>query len=517
MFHSIYAGTSMEPKRRYPGGVASRRRFVGAAIAGLASKTDRAVAGSFVYESHNTGHELRHRACLRTPLQRQKTGVAIVGGGVAGLSAAWRLARRGLTDFVVLELERQPGGNSRWGESEVSAYPWAAHYLPLPDPKAVLVRELCDDLGLLAEGRWDERHLCHSPQERLHLHGRWQEGFLPEIAASAKDHEQYRRFEDRMAQFRASGEFTIPMERGARPSPLDRLSMREWMRGQGFDSPYLNWYADYCCRDDYGASSSATSAWAGIHYFASRHPDDKGPLTWPEGNGWIVRRLLERIGRHVRTGAMVYCIRRDGTRFRVVTEAVEYIADSVIFAAPTFLAPYIVEGAPELKSFEYSPWITANLTLDGWPAERASEPAWDNVIYGSPSLGYVVATHQSLRTRVDRTVWTYYWALAEGGSLDRRRFLLGTDWAYWKEAILNDLSRAHPDIRSLVSRIDILRLGHAMIRPAVGFLSSEERRRMATPSGRLVYANSDLSGLSLFEEAQYRGVKAADYVLARVS
>jgi hypothetical protein len=88
---------------------------------------------------------------------------------------------------------------------------------------------------------------------------------------------------------------------------------------------------------------------------------------------------------------------------------------------------------------------------------------------------------------------------------------------YWKDAILNDLARAHPDIRACVSRIDILRLGHAMIRPAVGFLGSEERRRMATPGGNLIYANSDLSGLSLFEEAQYRGVKAADYVLGRVS
>ena len=493
----------------------SRREFVGAAIVSLAPKTDRPIAGSFVYESQNIGHELRHRACLRTPIQKQKATAVIVGGGVAGLSAAWRLSKRGFSDFVVLELERQPGGNSRWGENEISAYPWAAHYLPLPDAKATLVRELCEDLGLLKDGHWDELHLCHSPQERLFLHGRWQEGFLPETGTSAKDHEQYRRFEVEIERLRATGEFTIPMERGARPSTLDRASMRDWMRERGFDSAYLNWYADYCCRDDYGASAAATSAWAGLHYFASRHPEDKGPLTWPDGNGWIVKRLLERVGRFVRADAMAYCIRRDGRRFRIVTETVEYIADFVIFAAPTFLAPYIVEGAPELKSFEYSPWLTANLTLDRRPAERGSEPSWDNVIYGSPSLGYVVATHQSLRTRIDRTVWTFYWALTDGGALERRRFLLGTDWVYWKDAILNDLARAHPDIRSCVSRIDILRLGHAMIRPTVGFLSSEERRRMATPAGNLVYANSDLSGLSLFEEAQYRGVKAAEYVLTR--
>ena len=136
-----------------------------------------------------------------------------------------------------------------------------------------------------------------------------------------------------------------------------------------------------------------------------------------EGNGWIVRRLLERLGRFVRAGAMAYSIRRDGRRYRVVTEAVEYTADFVIFAAPTFLAPHIVEGVPALKTFEYSPWLTANLTLDRWPAERGLEPAWDNVIHASPTLGYVIATHQSLRTRIERTVWTFYWALADGPAL----------------------------------------------------------------------------------------------------
>lgn len=42
------------------------------------------------------------------------------------------------------------------------------------------------------------------------------------------------------------------------------------------------------------------------------------------------------------------------------------------------------------------------------------------------------------------------------------------DWNYWKEAILHDLERIHPDIRKCVSRIDIMRPGHAMARPKVG-------------------------------------------------
>ena len=98
-----------------------------------------------------------------------------------------------------------------------------------------------------------------------------------------------------------------------------------------------------------------------------------------------------------------------------------------------------------------------------------------------------------------------------------RRMLLDKDWGWWAGRILADLARPHPDIRECVRRIDIMRLGHAMIRPAPGFLFSEERRRWLAPRNGVFFANSDLSGLSLFEEAQYRGVDAADRALRMLS
>ena len=74
---------------------------------------------------------------------------------------------------------------------------------------------------------------------------------------------------------------------------------------------------------------------------------------------------------------------------------------------------------PPLRRFEYSPWITANLTLESIPDLDRGEPAWDNVVMNSPALGYVDAMHQSLRTFADRTVWTFYWALAEMDAVGR--------------------------------------------------------------------------------------------------
>jgi hypothetical protein len=95
-----------------------------------------------------------------------------------------------------------------------------------------------------------------------------------------------------------------------------------------------------------------------------------------------------------------------------------------------------------------------------------------------------------------------------------RRSLLALGWSDCVEGILADLERAHPDIRDCVARIDVMRMGHAMVRPTVGFLRATADLASLAPGG-LFLANSDVSGLSLFEEAQYRGVTAARAALAR--
>ncbi len=519
---------------------ATRREFCAlgaAALVGLASKSDRTIAGSFVNDSFSMGHLLRDGAQFPTPRQTVRVPLIIVGGGIAGLSAAWRLQKRGFHDFLLLEMNSQAGGNAGWGENEITAYPWAAHYVPVPGKKAALVRELFTDLGVLKDGKWDERHLCFAPQEHLFLYGRWQEGIEPESGLRSEDKAQFRRFADLIHDFRQSGVFTVPMELGISADwraqgrsgrvSLDRLSFGDWLAQQGFNSKPFLWYMNYACRDDYGALAADTSAWAGIHYFASREPDEKGPLTWPEGNGWITKQLLARVGGFVRTGQMVHRIARERSLLRVYAGETEYQCQCVIFAAPTFLAPYLIQGMPRLHDFEYSPWLTANLTLESIPESQGVETAWDNVFMDSPSLGYVDAMHQSLRTFNDKTVWTFYWALAEGSARDNRRLLLekDKDWSYWKEAILHDLERVHKDIRQRVSRIDIMRMGHAMVRPTPGAIFSAERNALRNSANRssgmfaglsndhIFFANSDLSGISIFEEAQYNGVAAAEKAL----
>jgi hypothetical protein len=206
---------------------------------------------------------------------------------------------------------------------------------------------------------------------------------------------------------------------------------------------------------------------------------------------------------------MVFRVERAGTRWQVFTEGRRYEAECVIWAAPTWLASWVVDPPPPRWPMDTAPWLVSNLTLERWPRDKGYPPCWDNVIYKSPSLGYVIATHQNVARHQDRTVWTHYWALADGRGADQRRILLGGDWNYWSEKVLTDLERAHPDIRQCVSRIDIFRIAHAMPRPAAGLIFDERRLARLRPKDGFAYANCDLSALSLFEEAQYRGVEAA--------
>jgi len=111
----------------------TRRQFLSAALLALTPKSERPITGSFVNDDFAQGHLLRDRAAFPKPVETLKIPLVIVGAGVAGLSAAWRLDKRGFRDFVVLELAQQAGGNARWGENEITAYPWGAHYVPVPD------------------------------------------------------------------------------------------------------------------------------------------------------------------------------------------------------------------------------------------------------------------------------------------------------------------------------------------------------------------------------------------------
>jgi monoamine oxidase len=515
-----------------------RRRAVLAAV-GMAltgCRPEREIAGGFNGPSHERGHLLRERVPQPNPAVTRRCDVLIAGGGIAGLSAARALRLAGVEDFAVLELEDSAGGNSRSGRVGGLACPLGAHYLPVPGDGAHEVRDLLEEIGLATRraGRWvyDERHLCHSPQDRLYFNGRWQEGLLPMQGVGASTLAQYRLFSELVAQALQRDRFPLPL-RGPAPAShreLDAITFAAWLDREGLSDPQLRWYLDYCCRDDYGAGSAIVSAWAGLHYFASRHgfaapgePAERDAvLTWPEGNGWLADRLARPLGDRLRAGRVVTRItaRKHGVEidaWDVAARQVErWQAAQCIVCLPLFVAARVLEGAPAAlveaaRQVHYAPWVVANIHIDQPLRDRpGAPPSWDNVLYGARGLGYVDASHQKLDPTPSPAVLTWYRAL--GDLPDGRTQLLARPWAAWRDEALDELSGPHPDLRARTLRVEVARYGHAMSIPVPGVRASAALAALKSgqPSAwrRLHFAHSDLSGYSVFEEAFTLGHRA---------
>lgn len=544
-----------EDKTPASGSGISRRTFLGRLLAGLGllaaagggylslrkpPRTAADIGGRIVGASAKVGHQLRSPLPFQ-PTETQSARIVIVGAGAAGLSAAYTLLQAGVTDFVVLDLEEKPGGNASSGQNAVSAYPWGAHYVPIPDPANTELIQLFEELGIITGWVLDkplyrEDYLCQAPHERLLIHGSWQEGLVPKLGVPKEEAAQIHAFEAEMERLKqaigSDGKpaFAIPVARSSQDpefQTLDQQTMAAYLHGKGWDSPHLHWYVDYCCRDDFGTTVGETSAWAGIHYFAARagvaaNASDSDVLTWPEGNGWLMARLAERIGPRIRCGQLVRAVRNTptGAEVDVVVVAdgrqIRMQAEQVIFAGPRFVAGHVVEGLGPNPAFTYAPWVVANVTLQERPEGRGAPLSWDNVAYGGPSLGYIVADHQSLLGHnPTQTVLTWYEPLTQEPPAAARTKALQADHSYWKSYVLADLEGMHPGITEQVTAIDVMVWGHGMIRPVPGYVSGEARKAAAQPLGRIHFAHTDMSGLSIFEEAYYWGRRAAEAVLMR--
>ncbi len=488
--------------------------------------------GGWVGAGHERGHRLRQPlppTFAASGAAPRKAAVLVLGAGIAGLAAARGFLRAGVDDVQVMDLEDQPGGNSRGHRMGGMACPLGAHYLPLPGDAAHEVNAWLHDIGLLRQelGRTvaDERHLCHSPQERLFIDGAWHEGLLPPADPASATQAQYRRFAALVA---AAPRFAIPSHRvawTAAHGDLDRQPFAHWLQRQGLDDAHLRWYLDYCCHDDYGAGIDTVSVWAGLHYFASRHGfhapgdghDEREPvLTWPEGNAWLVQRLAAPLGERFHGGRTVLRVQeqRHGVDVWVAHgDGVEaWQAGTVVLALPLFISQRVLVSPPEALrqaagGTAYAPWLVANLQLDKPLLDRPGLPAaWDSVVYGSGALGYVDAMHQSLRPQPGPTVLTAYLALPQ----DQRATLLQRDWPAWAAQVIDDLHPVHPDLRQRVQRVDLMRYGHAMAIPRPGLqASAAARQALRGGQGRLRFAHADLAGYSVFEEAFVAGCDAA--------
>ncbi len=507
--------------------------------------TSGSIPGSVYGANFKRGHHLLLKNLHSKPSRTKRVKVAIVGGGVSGLSCAYHLKKYcphfKEEDVILFELEDHLGGNAH---SQGTTAPWGAHYLPLPNPENHELLEFLRDSKILIKNSkgvetFDPFMMVAAPQERLFIHGRFQEGLLPKQGLPKEERKtsesEFKRFFSWTKELtHTKGRdgrylFDIPMERSSQDSQwreIDNLSFKEYLTQKGFKSESLHWYTNYCCRDDYGTTSSEISAWAGMHYFCARRPKplpglDQNPnevfLTWPEGNAFLVKKLKEKTPYQSLSKMMCTEVAQDHLKVFDFEkkETIQVKADHIVLAVPQFIQKHLAKISPKESAFQYTPWMVANLKIK-WDEDLAKVLAWDNVNYHGKGLGFIVSHHQSLKATHRETTLTYYWPLTHSAPHDARKWALGREHRNWTEDILKDLEPMIFDLRDRLIKIDVWPWGHAMVSPTPGFMF---QKRLSTfelaPS--VISAHSDMSGLSLFEEAFYRGEQAALQIKERSS
>lgn len=504
-------------------------------------KKNKAISGEIVGANSKVGHLLRYGIPNSEIKSIEQIETVIVGSGVSGLSAGRHLQKQ-QRDFLVLELAEVLGGNSMAGRNSFTDFPWGAHYVPIPNNDLVEYLEFLKESGILLGYDsiglpiYQQESLCYDPQERLFIHGQWQDGLIPNHGLNQIEKDEIQRFLSLMAKYKtqvgADGKyaFSIPLDNSSKDpiyAQLDQISFKNWLIQNDFKSKTLHWYLNYCTKDDFGTQFDLCSAWAGIHYFACRkgklsNGESGDLLTWPEGNFKLVKALSESYPEKIKTNALV-------VRVQTILDKVEVdywntqtnslhrlVCKHCIMATPQYvnkrLLPQLEFRNKLIDHLEYVPWLVANIEINGLDNFIKQDLAWDNVIYNSESLGYVVANHQKLGMQ-KQSVFTFYNPLTQTNVKKARKEARIKKHAEWAEIIVSELEKAHPTIRDYITKVDIMIWGHAMAQPKIGHIYGDWRKELQKSVGHIHFAHTDLAGISIFEEGFYQGLKAANCIL----
>jgi hypothetical protein len=460
----------------------------------------------------------------------------VLGGGISGLSAVYHLEKFKKNKYLLLEGQNLVGGNSQYGSNQITKYPYGAHYLPVPNSDLKELNDFLYKIGVITKldsngnHSYNEEYLIHGPETKLLYQGKWHDGLIPFSDLGKAELVQVDLFLKTMDKFSSvygndfKKAFTLPVSNSSQDEQflsLDKVNFKDFLVSQGINSEFIFWYVNYATKDDYGTSYLETSAWAGIHYFASRpkNSNQADIFTWPEGNGFLVEAFRKLILSEIKVNSLIVNVKQVKSYYEVTYfdetrgELVICRANSVISCLPHFINQRIFSNSIKLPDIltEYVPWLVANLSINELPEEYRNIP-WDSVSYHSESLGFVRADHQNLNLKNSSTVLTYYFPFSEIDSSAARWKLSLIELSEIGKNVIEDLDRFYPALRNKVDKIDLWLWGHAMAKPVVGRMREAILNSNYKISDNLYFAHTDYSGISIFEEAFYQGVGAASAV-----
>lgn len=424
-------------------------------------------------------HQVRDQRSFSRPDATKKTDIVIIGGGMAGLSAAYFLRDK---EWLLMEKEDHFGGNAYQEEFEGQAFATGAAY----DFRGSYSDHLARELGL-------DMPLVDMPDPTID-NGQ----YVPDTWRSGLAHLPYKK--EVVASFQKFRDDVMKTDVRGKMNELDTQSFSEYL---GKYSPEVTKWWDAYGPSNWGAVSEDTSAFIGL--FDAQYlikGEDSSRAILPGGLGCISHELVKvlkpKFAERMLGGATVVSVAEERDSVQVTYFQGEQLttvsAKLAIVCTPKFITSRLVAGLPNdqreaMLRMRYAPFPMINMIFD----KQVYRRGYDNWCPGNSFTDFIVAdwtirNNPGYKPRYN--ILTFYTPMREE---QRATLLQEDDCKALAGKVLKDFQRALPEFNVDPIEVRIYRRGHPMMM-AVPRQYTQNRFAASRPMNRIFFANSDSGG-----------------------
>jgi hypothetical protein len=470
----------------------SRREFIKFVVAGsvaagcpidealLPAPDSKLPDATLVHGEHfEICHQVRDGHQFERPDATHKADIVIVGGGVAGLSAAYFLRGK---EWLLLEKEPQFGGNALQEEFEGQIYGTGSAYAYHGDEGD----QLASEIGL-------KMPFVNMPDptivNKTYVPDTWKTGL-----------EQLPYAKDVISSFKKFRDDTMKIKVHEKMAELDAQPFSNFTAAY---APEVQKWWDGFGPSNWGATAEDSSAFVGLANVQDLiSGGDAKRAILPGGLGCITHKLVEVLQpkykeRMLDNATVVAAVQdKDAVRVTYLHEGklTTVSAKAVLMCTAKHITSRIVMGLPSeqkaaMRHYRYAPYPVVNIIFDKPVYNRG----YDNWCPGSVFTDFIVADWTIQKNpgyKQKHNILSFYTPLRE---LQRSTLLDEAGCKSLAARVLADFQKLLPEFNVDPLEVRIYRRGHPMFMAVPGHYT-KTRLAASHPMDRIFFGNSDSGG-----------------------